>query len=153
MAGRWRCTKHQKYHWHLSTDEQEYFKIDNIETTKINRKLADHDGFPSIDLTLENGKVKYDAENKTRICAICNKENRKYNRRHILNHVIPTRGENKQNKPRRIGKGKLVEIEDYIIRKMEHDYGRIRTEYESPEEIKDFVKNTYAQTVNGKKMK
>ena len=42
-----------------------------------------------------------------------------------INHVIPTHGENKQNIPIMIGKGKLVGKEDCIISKMAHDYGRL----------------------------
>ena len=83
---------------------------------------------------LANGNVRYDATRKIWICNICNKTNNKYNRIQIINHVNSTHGENKQNKPNRKGKGKLIERDDYIICKMEHDYGRIRTEYEFSEE-------------------
>jgi len=132
--------KHQKYHRHLDTDEKEYFKIDNLETTKINRKYTEQAGLPEGDIISANGKVKYDTINKTWKSTICNKSNNKYNRKQIINHVNSTYGENRQNKPNRIGKGKLKESDDYIICKMEHDYGRIRTECEYSEEINDFVK-------------
>ena len=48
----------------------------------------------------------------------------------------------RQNKPSRIGKWVIVDREDYISSKTEHDYGRTRPEYEFSEEINDFVKNT-----------
>ena len=35
-----------------------------------------------------------------------------------------------KNRPSRKGKWKLIERDDYVICKMERDYGRIRTEYD-----------------------
>ena len=120
--------KHQNYHCHLSYAEKEYFNIGDMDSTTINRKLTDQAGLPQESIVLADGKVKYDAINKTWTCTICNKTKNKYNRKQIVNHVNSMHGENKQNKPNRKGKGKLIEKDDYIICKMEHDYGRIRTE-------------------------
>ena len=71
---------------------------------------------------------------------------RKYNGKQMIIHANTARGESEPFKPNRIGKGKLVETENDIILKMEHDYGGIKTEREYDESIDDFVRQLVCAT-------
>ena len=81
-------------------------------------------------MTFAEGNVRYDANNKTWTCTLCNLTSNKYNWEQVIRHVNATQNDNNNTKKNRTELGMRVEQEDDIIVQMENDYGGIITEYE-----------------------
>ena len=123
--------KHLQYHCHLTSEEKDFFQI-NEDETQLNRKKTTHIGLPKEDTLIANKNIKYTAATKTWNCQLCTKMSTKYNRRQMINHVNTMRTVIKTTLKTKKPKGANVEINGPFgkILTMEKDYGKITIAFE-----------------------